>query len=101
MAIIALATGVLALLLKGHEVLTLFKSVPPQMNTEIVLDRSAGMNQQFEGGTKLQAALASVENVLREQPSSENVAFRQFGGPCDGDNTQHSDSRQRLLAHSD
>ena len=88
MAIIALATGVLALLLKGHEVLTLFKSVSPQMNTEIVLDRSAGMNQQFEGGTKLQAALASVENVLREQPGSENVAFRQFGGPCDGDNTQ-------------
>lgn len=88
MAVIAFATGVLALLINGHQVLTFFIPEPPPMNTEIVLDRSAGMNQQFEDGTKLQAALASVENVLRGKPKNENLAFRQFGGVCDGDNTQ-------------
>ena len=88
MAVIALATAAITLMLKGHDLLVLFIPVPPPMNTEIVLDRSAAMNHEFEGGTKLQAAIASVGNVLRGQSEKENLAFRQFGGACDGDNTQ-------------
>lgn len=88
-AIIALVGAVLAAIIKFHDVLSLFKPKQVQENTEIVLDRSEAMNQQFEGGTKMQAALAAVENVLREQVADrDNLAFRQFGGPCSGDNTQ-------------
>lgn len=88
-AIVTLIGGVLAAVIKFHDVLSFFKPKQVQENTEIVLDRSEAMNQQFEGGTKLQAALAAVENVLREQVADrDNLAFREFGGPCSGDNTQ-------------
>lgn len=89
MALIALVAAALGVAISFHTVVSWFKPKPVQENTEIILDRSAGMNQQFEGGTKLQAALAAVENVLREQVADrDNLAFRQFGGTCGGDDTQ-------------
>jgi hypothetical protein len=55
---------------------------------EIVLDRSEGMGGGFEGGTKLQAAAESARNALDPLADNDVLALRQFGGPCDGDNTR-------------
>jgi hypothetical protein len=58
-------------------------------NTIIVFDRSAAMNEPFERGTKLEAAIGAFENVLQTQVAGEdNLALRQFGGSCDGENSQ-------------
>lgn len=89
LAIVGLAGGVLTVAINFHTVLSYFKPERVQENTEIVLDRSAAMNQEFENGTKLQAALASVEKVLLEQVADrDNLAFRLFGGTCDDDGTK-------------
>ena len=66
-----------------------FKTEPIGVNTEIVLDRSAGMGEKFDGTTKWEAALTAVEQSLELQVGKkDNLAFRQFGGPCFGENTQ-------------
>ena len=52
-------------------------------NVEFVLDTSAGMNDPFDGTTKLKVAGEAVGTVLRQQGiERENLAFRLFGGPC-------------------
>jgi von Willebrand factor type A domain len=44
---------------------------------------------KFLRGTKLEAAVGALENVLQTQVAGEdNLALRQFGGSCDGENTQ-------------
>lgn len=58
-------------------------------STEIVLDASEAMNQEFEGTTKIQAAADAARLILGNVIAKEdNLALRQFGGPCEGDNTQ-------------
>ncbi len=62
---------------------------PALVNYEILLDRSSAMGQLMDGETKLAAALNAVEAVLNTKVGdSDNLAFRVFGGPCEGDNTK-------------
>lgn len=50
-------------------------------NTEIVLDRSAGMSEPFGAGTKLDTAARSVEKYISPR-DADNLAFRIFGEEC-------------------
>jgi hypothetical protein len=68
----------------------LSKPKPVQENTEIVLDRSDAMNAEFEGTTKFQAAIDATRIVLGTVSDKDNLALRQFGGLCAGDNTRLS-----------
>ena len=59
-------------------------------NTEILIDRSVAMNESFWGGqSKLEFTQETIADKLLSQPSSNDSswAIRQFGGPCDGENT--------------
>src|SRR5712692_10022980 len=65
----------------------LVKSEPPKkysQNTEIVLDRSAGMKEPFGGlPSKMAAAAKAVELLLQDDVlESTNLAFRTFGASC-------------------
>ena len=65
-------------------------SKPSLSNTEILIDRSLLMNQPYWGGrSKLKFAQQVLGGEILSQPSSKDAswAIRQFGGPCDGDNT--------------
>jgi len=64
-----------------------FKPKAVQENTEIVLDRSNSMLEMFDGKTKLVAAVEAAKDVLASVASSDNLALRQFGGACAGENT--------------
>src|SRR5882762_8660865 len=53
-------------------------------NIEFVLDGSLGMNQSFDGTTKLKAAAEAVRIVLHQEGlERENLALRVFSGSCD------------------
>jgi hypothetical protein len=56
-------------------------------NTEIVFDRSLGMKELFEAPktTKIEAGREAVTLLLRDAVlDSTNLAFREFGGACEG-----------------
>jgi hypothetical protein len=71
------------------EVLPFFQTKPSQApNTEIVFDRSEGMDQSFSGmPSKLEGARKAVDVVLRGEVLGDNLAFRAFGGRCDANYT--------------
>jgi hypothetical protein len=58
-------------------------------NTEIVFDRSTGMNDPFEGSTKkIEAAAQAVELLLKDSVLEQsNLALREFGGSCSDKST--------------
>ncbi len=59
-------------------------------NTEILIDRSIPMDESFWGGkSKLEFAQQVIGDRLLSRASNNNAswAIRQFGGPCNGDNT--------------
>lgn len=68
------------------------KDEPPPIirrNFEFVLDRSTRMNEHFDNATKLEKAREAVRKTIYELvANNDNLALRQFGGPCEGDNTQ-------------
>lgn len=69
---------------------SLFKPKKVFTNIEIVLDRSASMNESFDGSTKWQAAVSAVKESLETKiAKSDNLAFRHFGGDCEDDNNTH------------
>jgi len=81
-ALVASVSGLIALVQR------LEPAKIPQ-NTIIVFDRSTAMNEPFERSTKLEAAVGALKNVLQTQVAGEdNLALRQFGGSCDGENSQ-------------
>jgi hypothetical protein len=81
-ALVASVSGLIALVQR------LEPAKIPQ-NTIIVFDRSTAMNEPFERSTKLEAAVGALKNVLQTQVAAEdNLALRQFGGSCDGENSQ-------------
>ena len=55
-----------------------------QSNILILLDTSAAMEEPFEAGTKIEAAVTVIiELVSNPQTSSlDHLALRQYGGPC-------------------
>jgi hypothetical protein len=62
---------------------------PVPENVEIVLDRSKGMAQLFEGKSKLEAAVHAIELTLNNDGLAQsNLAYREFGGPCDESDVQ-------------
>jgi Mg-chelatase subunit ChlD len=59
-----------------------------QENVEIILDTSNIMKKEFSGSTKYKSAVQALNTVLNLQVSDrDNLAFRRFGGPCGGINT--------------
>jgi hypothetical protein len=56
----------------------------------ILLDTSAAMDGTFEDGTKIQAATATIDELVAnlQDPSFTRLALRRYGGPCEGDNTE-------------
>jgi hypothetical protein len=88
MAVIALLAGLAGAI---AAVIKLIPKPVPVQNiheiTEFVLDRSEGMRQKFADGSRIQAAAGSVRAVLDSLADSDVLALRQFGGPCDGNNT--------------
>lgn len=89
MAILALVS---ALVVAVTGLIALIQRLEPTkvaQNTIIIFDRSTAMNGPFERSTKLQAAIETVDEVLSsEVAGADNLALRQFGGPCTGENTQ-------------
>lgn len=87
MAIIALVAGLSALIAGAWNFLA---TKPPEVvhdNTELIIDRSKGMKELWDGKTKLDVARAAAHSALGTIATTENLALRQFGGPCDGANT--------------
>ncbi len=58
------------------------KPKPVRQNVEYVLDGSAGMNDVFDGHTKLDSAVAAIRDRARTLRKA-NLALRRFGGECD------------------
>jgi Mg-chelatase subunit ChlD len=62
-----------------------------QENIEVILDTSSPMQRPFDNTsekTRLDTAKKALKNVLKSQVADrDNLAFRQFGGSCDGENT--------------
>ena len=85
--LVAALTFVGLLFATWDRIAPLFKAAPVNENAEVVLDRSAAMDGPFEGGTRWQAAVAAVDSVLASVSTRDNLALRQFGGPCDANNT--------------
>ena len=57
------------------------------INTELVLDCSAVMVEPFDGKTKFDVAKDVIQNILSsEAAENDNLAFRKYGGPCEGEN---------------
>ena len=52
-------------------------------NIEVILDRSAGMSEFFDGVSKIEAAGDAVKALVTTKPASINFALREFGGACD------------------
>jgi Ca-activated chloride channel family protein len=52
---------------------------PPARNLAMVLDVSGSMNAKLEGGTRWKAALAMLEEVVKELPDDANVGLRVYG----------------------
>ena len=67
-----------------------YQTAPVQPNIEILLDRSTAMGEPFEDGVKMEAAVRAIkEKVLNQQVADiDNLALRQYGGPCEGANTR-------------
>ena len=85
----AVITAIGAVIGIGISLKSFFSGPKPVLeNTEIVLDRSEAMNADFEGATKLQAAIDATKLVLGTVSEKDNLALREFGGDCNGDNTQ-------------
>lgn len=91
MAVIALvaaiAGGVYGLVqfLEAH----VFSSHKVRTNIEIVVDRSKAMEASFDGVSKWNAAIAAVGGILADKVAKrDNLALRQFGGPCLGENSE-------------
>ena len=90
LALAAAIGGLIASLIAWSTgLITLFEPEPVHVNKVIVLDRSEGMASEFDGGTKLQAAIQMVHSVIEEESASrDNLALRIFGGPCGERNTK-------------
>ncbi len=83
----ALAGGVYGVIQILHSPVFEVKKV--FINIEIVLDRSSAMQQSFDRTTKWEAAVRATKKSLAEEVAQkDNLALRQFGGPCRGDNTK-------------
>ncbi len=58
-------------------------------NTEVVIERSSRMGEMLDSQTKFDAAVDAVEKIVDIQVSDrDSLALREFGGPCQRDNTK-------------
>ncbi len=59
-------------------------------NVVILLDRSTAMGEPLNGSTKLEGAIEVINEDILDQKVADlqNLAFRQYGGTCDGDNSE-------------
>jgi ribosomal protein L22 len=89
LAVVATVVGIWRLMFPAHPPPP--PPPPPAVyeNIELVIDGSSGMDQLFDGTTKLKAAAEAVRLVLhREGLERENLALRVFGGACDAAATE-------------
>lgn len=60
-----------------------------QENTQIILDRSSDMADPYTDSTRLDIARRALTKVLgRQHADRDNLAYRHFGGACDGAATE-------------
>ena len=59
-------------------------------NVVILLDRSIAMEGPFSGNSKFEAAIEVISKDILDQQLThrQNLAFRLYGGSCDGDNSE-------------
>ncbi len=62
----------------------------PKPNILILMDTSAAMTANFEDGTKIEAAITTINDLIEDLHDSDldQVALRRYGGPCAGENTE-------------
>ena len=51
--------------------------------TEIIIDRSRRMGDPWEGTTRMAVAVNAADLILKTIAAGENLALREFGGPCE------------------
>lgn len=88
MALFAFVAALSALIGGAHSLLT---RKPPEVvhdNTELIVDRSQRMGDSWEGTTRLRVAESAARSVVGTIADGENLALRQFGGPCQASNTR-------------
>jgi hypothetical protein len=95
MAILALVGGTLAAGLKIKQLWPSPPNEPSMVHVEVILDRSQGMGDSFEGKngrTKRQAAQEALGIMLNGGSagveSNDDLAFRAFGGSCGPQDSQ-------------
>lgn len=88
MAAIALVAAVVGLIGGASSLLTRKAPGVVHDNTELIVDRSKAMGDPWEGTTKLQAAASAAKSVVATIATGENLALRQFGGPCQDSNSE-------------
>ena len=88
MAVLALVAAVSGLIGGAHSLLTRKTSEVAHDNTELIVDRSQAMSEPWKGTTRLRAAESAAQTVVATIAAGENLALRQFGGPCQASNTQ-------------
>ncbi|MEE8466336.1 MAG: VWA domain-containing protein [Dehalococcoidia bacterium] len=62
----------------------------PKPDILILVDTSATMEDGFEDGSKIQAAVAAINDLVSGLQDSDlnQIALRRYGGPCQGINTE-------------
>ncbi|HXK04952.1 MAG TPA: vWA domain-containing protein [Verrucomicrobiae bacterium] len=87
MAVLALVAAASGLIGGAYNLLT--KKAPEVVhdNTELIVDRSQAMHEPWEKTTRLDAAQSAGKAVVATIAEGENLALRQFGGPCQDSNT--------------
>ena len=84
LALVTLIGALVAVVAGLTQIFSSLKKTPPSGDhLEIVVDRSAGMNQLFGDTTKRSALSRALEDFLyTEDEVSVRMALRQFGGAC-------------------
>jgi len=87
MAVLALVAAASGLIGGAYNLLT--KKAPEVVhdNTELIVDRSQAMHEPWEKTTRLDAAQSAGKAVVATIAEGENLALRQFGGPCQASST--------------
>lgn len=81
--------GIVALLL-GHSTMAAESKI---YDFEIIMDASLGMNGEYPGGKKMQAAREAIKEVIVNVPEGSYMGLRVFGDQFSTSEQNYSDSR--------
>ena len=88
-AVVGLLATVTGLIVGAKNLLTKNPPQPVERNTELIIDRSKGMDEPWgdQKTKKIDLAREAARAFAVTVGKGENLALRQFGGPCAGPNT--------------